>query len=324
MWNRLLLLMGLLIATVPAARAEETAPVEVKIGAYISNLGDFKPAAGTFDAGIWWWALTSKEGASPLKEMELVNGKSTRWAYESVQPANGVQWYQGKLTGTFRQTWDLRNFPFDRHVLTIRVEEAQQDSTQLKYIADTNNSSINEAISIPGWKVTSFAIHGGDSTYNSTFGDPNLSPGASSNYSGATLEIGVQRTEFSSFIQLTAPVYVAFFVTILSFFLNIDISSMSSPRFSLLAGSLFMLVINLRAVNDQTGVANGLGLVHSIHICAQVCALIAILFSVKSRGWLDKGMPATKVTAINRMCAMTMVAAFGVANLVLLYGAAHS
>jgi hypothetical protein len=50
-----------------------------------------------------------------------------------------------------RHDWDLSNFPFDRHVLDIVLEEGAADTTKLLYSADTTNSGYNKDIRLEGW-----------------------------------------------------------------------------------------------------------------------------------------------------------------------------
>ena len=64
-------------------------------------------------------------------------------------------WANRNVDGTFRYEWDERNFPFDRHTLTIELEEGVEDIRGFVYEPDIANSGIDPDLQLPGgWKMT--------------------------------------------------------------------------------------------------------------------------------------------------------------------------
>ena len=226
------------------------------VGAYLTSLHDFNFPGQTFGADIWLWTHTSSESErKPLETMEFTNAKSTSASLDSYIVKDGIHWGQRKVCGTFTQHWDLRNFPFDRHKLEIHIEEGIDDTTALTYEPTLRNSSYRKDIQLDDWKITDFRIVNDPVTHSSTFGDPALKPGSSSQYAGITLRIAVERKEVMSYIKLTAVAYIAFLLMLVSFFLHLDGGfRFLDSRITLLAGALFATVINMSAGQLCAGV----------------------------------------------------------------------
>lgn len=287
---------------------------EARVGAYVTGLRDLNMRDKTFDADIWLWAITPSGVTSPLKTMEYTNSKQVRTSYESSQTIDGKAWHQIKASGTFYQHWDLSRFPFDRQVLLIRVEESLSDETALTYVVDTPNSSISKQLVVDGWAITDFKIRGASFTYNSTYGDPRLDPGASSHYPGLIMEITMARKEMMSFVLLAMPVYVAVMVSFLTFFMSLENSSLNSPRYSMIAGSLFLIIINLRAASDQIGASSGVGLIQAIHLLAMVSVLLITTVVIRGQIRMEKGVAVDVIAADCRKIAITLACLFILIN----------
>ena len=85
---------------------------------YVTDLYGLDLGGGTFGASFWVWGVGQDAGRA-LRSMEFANADRVAASLESTVPRGSVAWSQRKVTGTFRQDWDLRNFPFDRHSLEI-------------------------------------------------------------------------------------------------------------------------------------------------------------------------------------------------------------
>lgn len=311
-------------AQVAAAHAADTPqPARVTIGAYVTGLRDVNTRTRTFDADIWFWALTPKGAPDPIQTMEFTNAKVLKLTYPFKQTVGNQTWYQDKVSGTFFEAWDLRNYPFDKHVLTINVEEALLDTTGLTYRVDSQNSSLNSAIHLDGWKTTGFTMRARPVTHATTFGDPSLPPGSSSTYAGLALDVGVVRSDSMAFIQLIMPVYVAILSALLITMLSFTNDKLTSPRYSMLAGALFLIVINLRAVNDQIGSVDGLAFIQTIHVGALVTILLVTLFSALSQKHLERGVSEEQVARSNIITTASVAGAFVVFNLVVILTALY-
>ncbi len=296
------------------------------VGSYLTSIHDFNLSGQTFAADIWLWTHTSSESERrPLETMEFTNAKSTSSSLGNDIVKNGMHWGQRKICGTFRQHWDLRNFPFDRHKLEIRIEEAIDDTTALTYEPDSLNSSYSKDIRLDGWKITDFRIINNPVTHSSTFGDPALRPGSSSEYAGIILRIAIERKEVTSYIKLTAVAYMAFFLMLVSFLLHMDHSfRLLDSRITLQAGALFATVINMNSASCALGSVDRITLVDKVHMVVLFYILLGALVTVLGRALLARGFSDHRLRQVDLWAAVLATVTFIGTNGFLLIRASHA
>jgi hypothetical protein len=300
----------------PASLAQsDAAPATCRIGLYLRDLHSFNPTADTFGADFWLWSLCPTADHQPLQTMEFINSDDVAVL---LDVGDYPLWTQRNVNGTFRYDWDERNFPFDRHTLSIEMEEGVEDVRQFVYEPDTANSGVDPELQLPGgWRMTGSTLAGSTKTYDTTFGDPDLPPGGSSQYSRLTLSIDLERTDLGGFLKLTAVVYAAFFFSLISYLMHLETTTGIGPRVSLLAIALFATAVNLVNASNALGTASGLTLVDKIHVMVLVYLLVAAIVSVASRLLLDRGMEAAAIAALNLRVGAIVVISFVALNALL-------
>ncbi len=304
----------------PALAQPDAAPATCRVGAYLTALHAFDPEADTFEADVWLWSVCPTADLRPLETMEFVNADEIEVLLDV--PDTPV-WATRKVEGTFRHDWDQRNFPFDRHTLTIALEEGAEDVRRFVYVPDTANTGVNPALRLSGWKITDLALRGGTTIYTSTFGDPSLPEGGGSEYSRLTLEIGVARDDLSGFFKLTAVVYAAFVFSLITYVMHLETTTAISPQVGLLAGALFAAAVNLVTASGAPGSASGLTLVDRIHVVVLVYILIAAVVAVGSRVLVERGWAPVVIARLNYGVGLLAAISFVAVNVLLIAGAAR-
>jgi hypothetical protein len=294
------LLMLCVIASPTSTRAQAQAdptPTTCQVGIYLRSLHSFDPNADTFGGDLWLWSVCPSAEDQPLHTMEFVNADDAAILLDV--PGNPY-WANRNVDGTFRYDWDERDFPFDRHTLTIELEEGVDDVRKFIYEPDLANSGIDPTLELPGgWQITGWSLTGGANTYVTTFGDPELPAGGTSEYSRLTLSIDLARNDLSGFFKMTAVVYAAFIFSLVTYLMQMDMTSGIGPRVSLLAIALFSAAVNLINASNALGTSSGLTLVDWIHIIVLIYILIAAAVTVISRLLLDRGWTVANVAKLN-------------------------
>jgi hypothetical protein len=273
--------------------------VKAPLGAYLTGLGDFDNQKKTFNASFWLWTLTQAGESNILSSMEFPNAVKVESPSEISTPTPQGIWWTRKIAGTFRHDWDMRRFPFDRQSLHIDLEEADNDTSVVRYAADAANSSIDGQLKIPGWRVRGFRIESGDRTYRSNFGDPRLPPGSPSTYTATRLTVDLERSDRSVFWKLTAGALAAAVMAMVSYGLHVDNGSCLSPRFGLLAGSVFAAVISMRSAASELGALAYTTLIDQVHLLVLLYILVAVATGVLT--WTHYRRH-NDVKAIHRAC----------------------
>lgn len=177
---------------------------------------------------------------------------------------------------TYREHFDIYDYPFDRYTLDFVVEDTR-DATQFAYTADRANSAYNKGIRLSGFSISGFRVLVRDHRYRTTFGAPGLPPGKGSAYSQFIIRMSIERTDVSGFIRETWPVYVSFLIALATFFIWFqDTTAVLGARLGMLGAALFTIVVNLRAVNQSLGAGAGMTLVDQIHLYTLVYVLVGV------------------------------------------------
>lgn len=282
-----------------------SAPGQVKVGLYITQLYDLDIAKKSFNVAFWAWYLHTDSTYKPLETVELVNSKQSTTRYASVTDVDGIHWSQAKYYATVAKDWDIRNYPFDRQALDIYLEDGNSDASTQALIADVSNSRINESVHIPGWTVEGFSIREQESIYNTSFGDPRLTDGQST-YSRIVATITLKRNGLRILSSVFVGFFVAFFMSTLTYFL--DFKHMAGARISLCAGGIFASAGNKFAVDNILVPGGDFTLADGIEISTFVAILCAIAAVVALRPIAEDHPKITK--ALNALIGLTVVGGY--------------
>lgn len=274
-----------IIAATPSAEtATPSAPESCYVGLYITSLSDLNLTAGSFNVEFWAWSVCPTKDLKPLESLEIIDAVSVQRNYDSVvekSNVNGlfkststVYWAQQKIAAKIRHSWDVRNFPFDRHTLRVVLEETLKESREFVYQPDVKHTDYRKEIMLDGWKIRELRVKAGDTAYNTTFGDPKLTS-AVSHYSRLEVALDIERENRTTFFKVFTGVYTALAIIMLSFLVSI------SNRIGLLAGTSFLILMSMNsAVNSVVGQNSYLTLADKIHIVALVYLVLAIVAAV--------------------------------------------
>jgi hypothetical protein len=245
------------------------------VGVYLADLYDIDTRAHRFGADVWAWSVCTGD-RNALQTAEWLNAQEQVQSLEYADPTAFGLWSQRKITGVYRQNFDVRSYPFDRHTLRMIVEDSYDDAATLQYVADDRRSTVSRNLRLDGWTITRFAVEAREEVYGTAFGDPTLPDDQETLYPHLEIVIDIQRSSLWTFWKLVAPLYISSALTLLTFLMHDEEGKYLSPRLGLLAGVLFAIVLNMRAVEEVVGETNGLSLMDNIHLMALFLAVLAI------------------------------------------------
>ncbi|MFZ4373952.1 MAG: hypothetical protein ACOYO2_12055 [Mycobacterium sp.] len=284
------------------------------MGAYMVSLSRVDTAAGSFDADFWMWSVCPDSKLEPLKTAEFVNGVKVTGSLDSTFQRGNQAWSLRKVSGTFRQDFDLSNYPFDRQTLTIDVEEASLYADQLTYTADSRDSKIDPALSLKNWKVDFFRITAGEVTHPTAYGDPALA-GADSTYAQLKLEIGLQRgTHVADFMKATFVVYIAALLALVSLMVF-------DGRVGLLGAATFSVVLSFVSLDRLLGPHDQLYLLDKIHFAALAVIMAAGAWGVRSSRAVSLGADKALIHKQDARAAVALFTLYVLVNAILVWAA---
>ena len=283
MYKKLILLIILIFGFV-GQKAKAQADT-AKVGLFIYSLYDFNLTDKSFSTVVYIWVNHTIDSLTFENSLEITNAKSTEYSMYFNEVENGIKWVSVKCRAEIISEWDISNFPFDKQVLVIQIEEGDKDTSDLIYIADEDNSKIHEDLKLKDWDIVDFKMKHGVSVYKTSYGDPGLS--SESGYAMVKGEITLRRIHvWTIFFKLFTGVFVGFLIALFVFFIkpiNVD------PRFGLCVGGLFAAVGNKYVVESTVSSVSSNTLIDTLHNLTFISILIVIFVSIVSLYIFEKG-----------------------------------
>jgi hypothetical protein len=317
-------MLGAVIVISPRSATAQAAeaPTACTIGVDILSIHGINFDENTFDAGFWIWSVCPDNRFKPLQTMEFVNANNVTVSLQGETVVEGVYWDYAKVDGTFRYYWDLSDFPFDRHDLQIHVENSDWDASMFVFVPDTAGSAFEPDMPLEGWSVDSFSVASDLKTYQTTYGDPQ-NPAGTSEYSRFTAHVALERADYNSFFKLTFVVYIAFLISLVSYFVNLKNPAMLAARLGVISGALFTVAVSLRTASDALSSEEEITLVGKIHVVALAAILIDAIAALATQLLTEQGRSEAELKRFDRNVMILVIIGFIAANVWLITTAAR-
>jgi hypothetical protein len=275
-----------------ASASQGPDPRTCKVGAYVNALYDIDLSNGSFGADLWFWSTCPSPDLHPLDVMDFVNAKDVHTSLAATYDRAGAFWSYVKVSGLFRDQWNVQNYPFDRQTLRIVVENTDAPASSFTYVADREGSKVSSDIQLEGWRITNFDIREQTHVYDTVFGDPAFAGEKESDYARLMISISVARTRLLSFVKLVAGVYIAMALSILTFLLG---PQNGRRRTSVHVGTLFAVLVNQRVAESLIGRTESMTLLDKIHVIAMIYIFLIALAGIYAEALVDRGLLKTAV-----------------------------
>ncbi|MDX2592137.1 hypothetical protein PV343_07670 [Streptomyces sp. WI03-4A] len=287
-----------------------------RVGAYVTDLYGLDVSPRTINADFWLWSVCPSATLDATRRLEFVNATTVTQSDRSVEKVGNEYWSQVKVSGTFRQQFDLSEYPFDRQDVRIQVEDSEFNSAQFGYTADTADSGYDHAINLEGFKIKDFGVRVVTHTYQTSFGDPRITHGKNSEYSQFVIALKLERDDLAGFIRQAWPAYVGFLISFISYWIWApEFLTVLGARFGILGASLFSVVVSMRAVS-LTGTSFGVTLVDQIHLATLLYTLVGVGCTTYILWSWSKTERRALVRRTNTVVAITTTVIYLVANAV--------
>ncbi|MES2847844.1 MAG: hypothetical protein V4685_02225 [Bacteroidota bacterium] len=277
--------------------SQDTAPDTVKTGIYITSIHDidFKQKEYTID--LWLWLKYKNKEFDFDKNLEIPQAKKVEKSYSTIDTSDGKVYLLMKLQCVMKDSWRIKNFPFDRQKLRLSFENSQYDSKSLIFLPDTFGNHFDPRFTLRGWKIDSFDITAGKKSYETTFGDESLSK-PHVEYSSYKVKIGLKRDASDLFWKMFLGMYVAFLIAYTCFYIHAD---NIDSRFGLSVGSLFAAIGNKYIIDSSLPESTSLTLVDILH----GITLLFIFLVVAASAYALKLVKEDKLKKANRFDMIT-------------------
>ncbi len=247
-----------------------------KVGIYVNHIYDINLDEKSYTIDFWMWMNYKNDSLNFENKQDITNSKSIEFNHYTKEKKNNINWVAQKCKAQIMQQWNVSNFPFDKQKLHLIIEDAEKDSSQIIYQADTLNSKPDPTFINAEWSIESFTMQQHINTYATTYGNPALS--GSSAYPGIMAEIIIKRNHsWLLLLKLLTGAYVAFLISSLVFFLS---SENQDSRFGLCVGGLFAAIGNKYITESVVPASNTTTLMDNVHNLTFGFILLIVVISI--------------------------------------------
>ncbi len=261
----------------PAAPAVPAEAQKVYVGVYINDIFGVSLADYKFDADVYIW-FRWKGALKPLTTFQTANGRINKKDGVVEKKIGDWNYASCRVTATFQEHWDLRNFPFDKQNLALEFEDNENDVGTLIFLPDTENCAIDPSVRLPGWQITNTTYEVKEHQYNSNYGDTSLPSGSKSVWSRFCVNIHAERAGYGYFFKLCWGLLIAMLIALVPMFLK----PTDGPRFGLGTGALFAAMANAYVISNALPKDTGMTTADMFFVLALSAIFVSVCVSIVS------------------------------------------
>lgn len=233
----------------------------VKVGIYITSIHDIDFKQKEYAVTFWLWLKYKNKDFDFMQNLEVPQAKTVTRSFATIDTSDNEVYLLMKMQCIMKDTWRIRNFPFDKQKLRLSIENSQFDSKSLIFVADTVGKNYDPRFTLRGWQINNCVISIGIKKYETTFGDPSLTV-PHSEYSSFKAVLNISRNAGGLFWKMFLGMYIAFLIAYICFYIHSD--GMDS-RFGLSVGALFAVIGNKYIIDSSLPETTSFTLVDTLH-----------------------------------------------------------
>ena len=237
----------------------------VYTGVDINRLNRLDVKEGSFNIDLNVWMRFSGDDDEPTRvEFPALLDRAVfdpQRPVESTQEG-GLNYRLFRITGEFKNNYDLHDYPFDKQQLLIRLQNRQQRHELVTYVVDrfglelSNGNSVvpvdrSPYSALQQWNLTELRYFVDSLSSNSTFGKPSMfGSRVSTEFAGFNLAILLQRNSDIYVIKTMIPLMLLALVVLATLFLP---ANLFRERINIPVTAILTSAVLLLSVNNQLG-----------------------------------------------------------------------
>lgn len=285
-----------LLVALLSATGTTPAPERVYVGVYLADVSGFDINEGRFKADLMVWCKWLG-GPEPPK-ISFANGEidsMTEISRESDGDWRGVRW---RVQGTFRGTFPLHEFPFDRQQLRITFE---LPSTRGELVPDLSGSGMASEFSITGWIYEPyFAAKFRQKKFSSDFGSIE-NEGKPREVSSVSFTVDLHRPFAAYLVKFVLPLLVILFMAVVALWIPPEAIEV---RGTIGVTALLSCVALQFTMSDAMPDVSYLVTADKLLMGGYIFSLVTLVASVFGYRWIEKD--AALVRKVDRITYVTI------------------
>ena len=256
-----LLLISLTSISAQAAAKKDSSGTEVNIGLYLLNLGKFDIATGSFTADFYLSMKCEKE--CPSYDFEFMNGRAA--SLDKIVDEPNQKFY--RIQANLLSPIDLNKFPFDSQKLQIILEDKTETTKTLNYVANLEESGIDDSITFIGWNIGDWKAYAQEHNYE-LYDEV---------YSQYVFEIPISRILVNAIFKTFLPIVFIILIMLSSFVLDPD---KITTRLAMVGSALVAAVMFHVSLANQIPPVGYLTFIDKFMVLSYFVILLSFIFNV--------------------------------------------
>lgn len=233
----------------------------IQVGLYIEMVHGIDYVKSQYEVVFYLW-INSKERVYRFQdEIDIANSIDSEFSNEYIDSSlNGDYHYECKVRAKILNHFDIRNYPFDKQSLDLKLEFGNYSVNELSIELDRKHSKINPERT-EGWNSKLKHFNVGFINYGSDFGD--LYSDESIDYPSIDVKLDLYRDSWNLYFKSFLTLFLSFILVSVSMLYPND---HSEEKIGLIVGSLFTTVGNKYVTDDILPIQNVLNLSDKLHL----------------------------------------------------------
>lgn len=286
----------------------------VVTGIYVDQIRDFALSDSTWTVDFYVWFKWNGSKVNPGENLQIIDGNiDTKELKDNY--TNGDQHYQiYYVTAKMSKFFDVLRFPVDNHVLTIEIEDEQQERPELVFVPENGTSEISSRVQIPGYEIEKIVVVEKPHTYKSNFGDPRLDD-EKTTYSQFRVGIDIFRPDLGFYFRIFIGLFVAVAAALLALLIK---PTQVDPRFVLGSGALFVAVANFIITSELIPKTGILTLADMVNDLGLILILVTLIESVISLYLYEKRGEKKLARTMDKISIVLLLLIFVTINILMI------
>ena len=229
--------------TQPDMLPTSASPQTVTVGVYVERIVDVSTRNNLWVVDFYIWFRWYDKGSHPGKDFQVIDGEIVKrdlvkgppeensqpvdgksaQREQQITPTNGRKYALYRVQARITKFFNLSRFPWDDHLLVIRIEDSKHQHDEVQYVADEAHSSLSSRVEIPGYEIDRTKevfpraknVVVKPHSYKTTRGDPTLQEGSKATHSQFIYGIWIYRAGWGFYFKMFQGLFAAVAIALL-------------------------------------------------------------------------------------------------------------
>ena len=258
-------------------------PQKIIVGLYLNEIHEVHFDDDFFVVDFWLWFRWEASGTgkfasgnySAFDNLEIIDGQITeKIGFHREQIGSAIH-ESARIIAKITSRFNMRSYPFDSHILMIRIEDIDKPKPQLEFVADCSGSGVSPNVELPGWEVKICPLEIFTHNYQTDFGHVGTGRNQSIDFSQFRFSFLLRKPIVLSVFKILWATFLATLVALLVLFLK-----PSTRRVGLGIAALFTAVAAKISIASSVQSVAQFGFTDAIQLVSGIIIFLSISHSV--------------------------------------------